>query len=162
MTGPDFIVYLQLEENAVILLKSLILEIVENLNFNFSSLIVNIIYHAIQTFFHVSMSEPSEVNECDSNPCQNGGTCEDGDNMFTCTCPAEWTGTMCETSEELFFFLFIVSIILKSHYVNNLYYNFLDRQTLFFFEDNIRAPIIGSRGSAKNVLKPVKCRSFMP
>jgi len=30
----------------------------------------------------------NDVNECASNPCLNGGLCNDGANAFTCTCPA--------------------------------------------------------------------------
>ncbi|KAG2461833.1 protein crumbs homolog 1 isoform X2 [Polypterus senegalus] len=33
---------------------------------------------------------------CASNPCRNGGTCEDLFNLFNCTCPGGWTGLMCE------------------------------------------------------------------
>jgi uncharacterized membrane protein len=32
-----------------------------------------------------------------TNPCKNGGTCADGINKFTCTCPANYTGTTCQT-----------------------------------------------------------------
>ena len=28
--------------------------------------------------------------------CQNGGTCRDGTNKYTCECPAEFTGKFCE------------------------------------------------------------------
>ena len=31
-------------------------------------------------------------------PCQNSGTCTDGDNTYTCACVAGFTGTDCETS----------------------------------------------------------------
>ncbi|XP_060950209.1 cubilin [Limanda limanda] len=40
------------------------------------------------------------INECSSNPCQNGGTCTDGTNGFTCTCTAQWTGPICQTSQQ--------------------------------------------------------------
>nr|XP_033495310.1 cubilin [Epinephelus lanceolatus] len=40
------------------------------------------------------------INECLSNPCQNGGTCTDGINGFTCTCTAQWTGPLCQTSQQ--------------------------------------------------------------
>ncbi len=36
------------------------------------------------------------VDDCAPNPCQNGGTCTDGVNSYTCACPAGWTGTNCE------------------------------------------------------------------
>ncbi|MFE8596283.1 LamG-like jellyroll fold domain-containing protein [Archangium violaceum] len=38
-----------------------------------------------------------EPNDCSPNPCQNGGTCVDGVNSYTCQCPSGWTGTNCET-----------------------------------------------------------------
>ncbi|KAF4524800.1 hypothetical protein B566_EDAN010175 [Ephemera danica] len=36
-------------------------------------------------------------NECNSNPCQNGGTCEDSYNSFRCRCPPNWEGETCST-----------------------------------------------------------------
>jgi len=38
-----------------------------------------------------------EPEDCSPNPCQNGGTCVDGVNSYTCTCATGWTGTNCET-----------------------------------------------------------------
>uniref|UniRef100_A0A3B5L191 Cubilin n=1 Tax=Xiphophorus couchianus TaxID=32473 RepID=A0A3B5L191_9TELE len=40
------------------------------------------------------------INECLSNPCQNGGTCTDSINGFTCTCTAQWTGPFCQTPQQ--------------------------------------------------------------
>ena len=37
-----------------------------------------------------------DANECASNPCSNGATCEDGDNSFSCICPAGFMGGVCE------------------------------------------------------------------
>ncbi|XP_048775118.1 von Willebrand factor A domain-containing protein 2-like [Ostrea edulis] len=37
-----------------------------------------------------------DINECASNPCQNGGTCHNGNNLYTCTCLPGWTGHDCE------------------------------------------------------------------
>uniref|UniRef100_A0A670YIU0 Notch receptor 1 n=1 Tax=Pseudonaja textilis TaxID=8673 RepID=A0A670YIU0_PSETE len=35
------------------------------------------------------------VDECESNPCHNGGTCKDGINGFTCLCPEGFHDSMC-------------------------------------------------------------------
>ena len=40
------------------------------------------------------------INECSSNPCQNGGTCTDGINGFTCVCTAQWSGPFCQTPQQ--------------------------------------------------------------
>ena len=40
------------------------------------------------------------VDECALNPCQNGGTCEDGDNKYTCKCKSGWEGVNCETGKK--------------------------------------------------------------
>ena len=42
-----------------------------------------------------------DIVECSSDPCQNGGTCVDQINAFTCICMSGYTGNVCETSEEL-------------------------------------------------------------
>ena len=39
----------------------------------------------------------TDIDECDSRPCQNDGTCEDGINLFYCNCTAGYNGTTCET-----------------------------------------------------------------
>lgn len=36
------------------------------------------------------------VNECDSSPCLNGGTCQDAVNNYTCICAPLFTGTRCQ------------------------------------------------------------------
>ena len=40
-----------------------------------------------------------DTDECSSNPCQNGGTCTDGVNEYTCSCVAGYEGTSCETGK---------------------------------------------------------------
>ena len=37
-----------------------------------------------------------DSNECSDDPCYHGGQCVDGDNSYTCTCTAGWTGHDCE------------------------------------------------------------------
>ena len=33
---------------------------------------------------------------CDSNPCLNGGTCDETDRGYTCTCPDGFEGYRCQ------------------------------------------------------------------
>ncbi|ENN74287.1 hypothetical protein YQE_09259, partial [Dendroctonus ponderosae] len=40
------------------------------------------------------------VNECASNPCQNGGTCIDIFLGFVCQCPTGWEGPTSKLSSE--------------------------------------------------------------
>jgi len=37
------------------------------------------------------------VNDCSSNPCQNGATCVDGSNTFTCLCTTGFSDSLCGT-----------------------------------------------------------------
>lgn len=37
------------------------------------------------------------LDECASNPCQNGGMCNDRANSYTCSCPPGYLGQHCET-----------------------------------------------------------------
>ena len=47
--------------------------------------------------YYVSSYFPVDINECQSTPCQNGGTCNDAVNQYTCSCVAGYVGTHCET-----------------------------------------------------------------
>ncbi|KAM8858815.1 fibulin-7 isoform 3-T3 [Spinachia spinachia] len=38
----------------------------------------------------------NDISECASNPCQNGGTCVEGVNQYKCTCPQNWSGSLCQ------------------------------------------------------------------
>ena len=42
----------------------------------------------------------TEVDECDSNPCQNGGLCTDNLNSFTCSCSVGFTGDTCQDVDD--------------------------------------------------------------
>ena len=40
-----------------------------------------------------------DIDDCANSPCQNGGSCTDGVNQFTCQCVTGFTGTNCEISK---------------------------------------------------------------
>ena len=44
---------------------------------------------------------PTDVNECDSQPCQNNATCTDLVNSYSCQCIAGYTGVQCEKGEHI-------------------------------------------------------------
>ena len=53
---------------------------------------------SFQIFLCTCIYSISDVDECSSNPCQNGGLCTDEINRFTCQCTAGYTGDFCENS----------------------------------------------------------------
>ncbi|CAH3043307.1 unnamed protein product, partial [Porites lobata] len=40
----------------------------------------------------------TETDECQSNPCQNGGICVDGVYSFSCLCSSTYTGSLCQAT----------------------------------------------------------------
>ena len=44
-----------------------------------------------------------DYDECASNPCANGGICNDGINLFMCMCPAGFMGGTCDQSKILYY-----------------------------------------------------------
>ena len=38
-----------------------------------------------------------DINECESNPCEHGGTCTDMQDGYSCACESGFTGSECET-----------------------------------------------------------------
>lgn len=38
----------------------------------------------------------TDIDECASAPCQNGGTCIDQEDSFKCECPQAWEGNVCQ------------------------------------------------------------------
>ena len=44
-----------------------------------------------------------DIDECASHPCQNGGTCHDDINSFTCTCIPGYEGDTCQIGNNLQF-----------------------------------------------------------
>ena len=41
------------------------------------------------------------IDECSSNPCQNGATCNDQVNMYDCSCAAGYSDTHCHGKTHL-------------------------------------------------------------
>lgn len=54
------------------------------------------IYRTCDKWFWICSFLSSDINECSSTPCQNGGTCNDAVNSYTCTCVAGYDGDNCE------------------------------------------------------------------
>ena len=50
----------------------------------------------------------SDINDCAGNPCENGGSCTDGVNSYSCDCALGFTGDNCETGKT--------SSVILSHY----------------------------------------------
>ena len=46
-----------------------------------------------------------ELDECESDPCENGGTCEDEINAYSCGCTPGYNGTNCDTGDCSLMFL---------------------------------------------------------
>ena len=44
----------------------------------------------------------SDINECSTRPCQNGGRCEDQVDGFQCRCANGYEGNVCQFSELLY------------------------------------------------------------
>ena len=43
----------------------------------------------------------TDIDECASSPCQNGGTCNDNINSYTCDCIPGYSGSNCEIGKNL-------------------------------------------------------------
>lgn len=54
-------------------------------------------FNAVKARFSVHFPD---INECISNPCMNGGTCEDEVNSYRCICIDGWIGDTCEIGKE--------------------------------------------------------------
>ena len=55
-----------------------------------------------------------DINECSSSPCQNGGTCSDLLNSYTCSCASGYGGTQCEKGMQSFEKLICDQLIVPS------------------------------------------------
>jgi hypothetical protein len=52
----------------------------------------HIFSHVVHKYFWTT-----DIDDCTSNLCKNGATCNDGVNSYTCTCSPGYTGTYCDT-----------------------------------------------------------------
>ncbi|XP_030851876.1 uncharacterized protein LOC590372 isoform X3 [Strongylocentrotus purpuratus] len=48
---------------------------------------------------NLTAERTEDINECLSNPCENGGTCSDIDGGYQCFCPEGFKGDYCQTDE---------------------------------------------------------------
>lgn len=53
-------------------------------------------YDSFATIKDPMQSILCNIDQCDSNPCRNGGVCSNLINSYTCKCPEGFTGTNCE------------------------------------------------------------------
>ena len=53
-----------------------------------------------------------DIDECASNPCQNGAICHDYVNSYTCECKSGFSGTNCHTNDQkaVFYLLYLVGL----------------------------------------------------
>ena len=50
--------------------------------------------------YSVSFDPDADINECESNPCLNGGTCSDYVGHYTCECPEGYEGINCQPGKK--------------------------------------------------------------
>ena len=62
---------------------------------------------------------PSTVKPCDSSPCQNGGSCENNEDSFICTCAEGFKGDTCEEEGKVARVRYLVVLVLgRGEYIS--------------------------------------------
>ena len=64
-----------------------------------------------QSFY--GLKSVADIDECASSPCQNGATCNDQVNMYTCTCAPGYNGTHCEIGNSFDLVHVYFNVVLK-------------------------------------------------
>ena len=41
-----------------------------------------------------------DIDECQSEPCNNGGTCINGADSYSCNCTSGWEGSTCKEGKS--------------------------------------------------------------
>ena len=62
------------------------------------------------SFDHRYSKHIADIDECDSSPCQNGGSCTDIVNGHTCNCVAGYDGANCENGSNARFLKCFINI----------------------------------------------------
>lgn len=58
-----------------------------------------IFLHRVFTFHFIPYLD---INECESSPCLNGGTCIDFVNGYHCLCLPGWEGATCQNGKNIY------------------------------------------------------------
>ena len=69
-------------------------------------------HNAVQTV--VKVIPLLDINDCESNPCQNGATCQDELNSYRCICGGGYNGPNCERGETVSFLRRVQSFSVQS------------------------------------------------
>lgn len=76
-------------------------------------------YCTNRTYINSKLTIP-DIDECDNNPCQNGGRCTNVDGSFSCSCTDGWKGSVCdqgnlkEINKKLAFLWFTGDLLIYS------------------------------------------------
>jgi hypothetical protein len=60
--------------------------------------VTSVVCQADGSWSNITQVACEEIVECASSPCQNGATCVDQINRFTCTCVPGYVGTLCDVN----------------------------------------------------------------
>ena len=50
----------------------------------------------VWALYNIGFVQFADIDECSSNPCQNGAACQQLVDIYNCTCSGGYNGTNCE------------------------------------------------------------------